>query len=75
MHLENGNTITINAPTNSNDNIYIKDLRINGKEHTHNYLQHDQLIQGAMIDVIMSETPNRNRGVDCDDAPYSFSRK
>ena len=75
MHLENGNTVTINAPANSDDNIYIRNLYIDGKEYTRNYLLHDQLIQGAMIDVIMSETPNRNRGVDCDDAPYSFSRK
>ncbi|MBP3613440.1 MAG: GH92 family glycosyl hydrolase [Bacteroidaceae bacterium] len=75
MHLENGNTVTINAPANSDDNIYIRNLYIDGKEYTRNYLLHDRLMQGATIDAIMSETPNKKRGVDEEDAPYSFSRR
>ncbi len=75
MHLENGNTVTINAPANSDDNIYIGNLYIDGKEYTRNYLLHDRLMQGATIDAIMSETPNKKRGVDEEDAPYSFSRR
>ncbi len=75
MHLENGNTVTINAPANSDDNIYIRNLYIDGKEYTRNYLLHDRLMQGAAIDVIMSETPNKKRGVAEEDAPYSFSRR
>lgn len=75
MHLENGNTVTINAPANSDDNIYIRNLYIDGKEYTRNYLLHDRLMQGATIDAIMSETPNKKRGVAEEDAPYSFSRR
>lgn len=75
MHLENGNTVTINAPANSDDNIYIRNLYIDGKEYTRNYLLHARLMQGATIDAIMSETPNKKRGVDEEDAPYSFSRR
>ncbi|MBQ8449645.1 MAG: GH92 family glycosyl hydrolase [Bacteroidaceae bacterium] len=75
MHLENGNTVTINAPANSDDNIYIRNLYIDGKEYTRNYLLHDRLMQGATIDAIMSEKPNKKRGVAEEDAPYSFSRR
>ena len=75
MHLENGNIVTINAPANSDDNIYIRNLYIDGKEYKHNYLLHDRLMQGVTIDAIMSDTPNKKRGVAEEDAPYSFSRK
>ena len=75
MHLENGNIVTINAPANSDDNIYIRNLYIDGKEYKHNYLLHDRLMQGVTIDAVMSDTPNKKRGVAEDDAPYSFSRK
>ncbi len=75
MHLENGNIVTINAPANSDDNIYIRNLYIDGKEYKHNYLLHDRLMQGVTIDAVMSDTPNKKRGVTEEDAPYSFSRK
>lgn len=75
IHLDNGNCITINAPSNSVDNIYIKQLSLNGNNYTRNYLLHDELMQGAVIDVIMDRVPNKSRGVGDDDAPYSFSRK
>ena len=75
MHLENGNIVTINAPANSDDNIYIRNLYIDGKEYEHNYLLHDRLMQGVTIDAVMSDTPNKKRGVAEEDAPYSFSRK
>ena len=75
MHLENGNIVTINAPANSDDNIYIRNLYIDGKEYKHNYLLHDRLMQGVTIDAVMSDTPNKKRGVAEEDAPYSFSRK
>lgn len=75
MHLENGNTVRINAPLNSSDDIYIKQLLVNGNEYSRNFLLHDELMQGVTIDAVMDKTPNKNRGVCDDDAPYSFSRK
>jgi predicted alpha-1,2-mannosidase len=57
VHLENGNTIEINAPDNSKETRYVSGIRINGKEYTKNYFTHDQLINGAKIDFSMSATP------------------
>lgn len=75
VHLENGNTIEINAPDNSKETRYVSGIRINGKEYTKNYFTHDQLMNGAKIDFSMSATPNKTRGINESDFPYSFSNE
>ena len=47
---------------------------IDGNEYNHNYVTHEQLQEGAMLEFKMSETPNKLRGIDIEDAPYSFSK-
>jgi len=74
LKLENGNTIEINAPNNGPGKPYIQGMKINGKTYPKNYLKFDTLMDGAKIDITMSSTPNRNRGTDESDYPYSFSR-
>ena len=71
--LENGKQIIINAPNNSDQNRYINALRLNGKSYNKNWLSHQELLQGATLDVDMSSTPNKQRGTKSEDFPYSFS--
>lgn len=73
IHLENGKDITIEAPLNSEENLYIKEMKLNGKSYTHNYFSHEDLMNGAKIQIEMSNLPNENRGIAAEDAPYSFS--
>lgn len=73
LHLENGKTVTIDAANNSCENRYIKSMKLNGKNHTNNYLTHDQLMKGARIQYQMDAVPNKSRGINKADAPYSFS--
>ena len=73
LHLDNGKTVTIHAQNNSTENLYIKDMKVNGKAHTRNYLTHDQLLKGATIEYQMGATPNKQRGVSEKDVPYSLS--
>ena len=73
LHLENGKTVTIKANNNSADNRYVKDMKVNGKTFTRNYLTHDQLLKGANIQYQMSPTPNKQRGTTEKDIPYSLS--
>jgi predicted alpha-1,2-mannosidase len=75
IHLENGNDIVINAPENSDKNIYIDALKLNGQNYTKNYYTHGDLMDGAKIDVKMSATPNTQRGTSEEDLPYSFSKE
>ena len=75
IHLENGNKIEINAPGNNNETRYIDSVKLNGQEYSKNYLKHSELIKGAKIEFTMSETPNKSRGINKSDAPYSFSNE
>jgi predicted alpha-1,2-mannosidase len=73
LHLENGKTVTINAPANSDSQRYVSKLRINGKSASRNWLGHAELMQGAVLDFDMSAQPNQQRGTQAADAPYSLS--
>ena len=75
LHLENGKTVTISADNNSKENCYIRSMKVNGKNHTRNYLTHEQLLNGANIRYVMDDTPNKQRGTEAADAPYSFSKE
>ena len=74
LHFENGNNLVIDAQNNSKENLYIESLRVNGQESTRNYLKHADLLQGGPIEFKMGSHPNLNRGINDDDAPYSFSK-
>lgn len=75
VHFENGKTLEIKAPQNSRTNMYIKDMKVNGAEYSKNYLTHSLLQNGAVVDCVMSDAPNTERGIGMADAPYSFSRE
>ena len=74
LHLENGNTVSISAPACSNANRYIDAMQLNGKDYQHNYLTHEDLMQGAKIEMQLAAEPNTKRGTANDDTPYSFSK-
>lgn len=73
VNLENGKTLEINAPENSNDNRYIQSLKLNGKNYSRNYLNYSDLMNGGNIDIEMGQQPNKKRGINLSDFPYSFS--
>jgi predicted alpha-1,2-mannosidase len=75
IHLENGKKIVVNAPQNDLKNCYIRNMKYNGKKYTKNYLKHSELTKGAAIDIEMSATPDKNRGINKEDFPYSFSNE
>ncbi len=75
IHLENGKKVEINASGNNSQSRYISDVRINGKASSKNYFTHTDLMKGAKIDFIMSDAPNKNRGVKQADYPYSFTNE
>lgn len=75
LHFENGNSLTIEAPQNNSDNIYIESLLRNGNEYSKNYLKHDDLLKGGTLEFKMSAKPNKERGAKQEDLPYSFSNE
>ena len=75
IRLENGKTITLSAPDNAPKARYIRAMTMDGKPYSKNYLRHDDLMKGTHIRFEMSDQPNKDRGTDPSDAPYSFSRE
>ncbi len=75
LHLENGNTMTIDAVGNSRSNRYIDSITLNGKPYTKNYLTHADIMKGGSIVCAMSAEPNRSRGTQEADFPYSFTNE
>ncbi|MCR8558915.1 GH92 family glycosyl hydrolase [Mucilaginibacter sp. BJC16-A38] len=75
INLENGKTITINAANNSAENKYVNSLSVNGKPYNFNWLSHKALLSGANLNFDMSATPNKQRGIDKADVPYSMSNE
>ena len=75
LSLENGKKVVINSPNNSGANKYVSSLSYNGKLYGLNWFSHHSLSQGAIIDVNMSATPNKLRGSEAKDYPYSLTNE
>jgi predicted alpha-1,2-mannosidase len=75
IKLDNGKEIAIAAANNSKENRYISEMKLNGKVYTKNYLTHEDLMIGAVINFTMSASPDKKRGIDKADFPYSFSNE
>jgi len=75
LQLENGKSITINSTENSDQNRYIQNMKLNGKVYTKNWLSHSELMKGATLDFDMSSEPNKKRGINKEDFPYSLSNE
>ena len=73
--LENDKKIVLNAPDVTKENRYIKRIKLNGKEYTPTWFSYSRLKQGAVIDYEMSNVPNKKRGIDKKDFPYSLSNE
>ncbi|MDR0681851.1 MAG: GH92 family glycosyl hydrolase [Dysgonamonadaceae bacterium] len=74
ISLENGKKIIISSKDNTKENTYIQSLKINGKDYSKNYLKHAMLLNGTKLEFDMSNIPNKQRGVNKQDTPCSFSR-
>lgn len=71
LHLENGHTVVIRASDASRR--YVSRLTLNGAVYDRNYITHSGLLRGAVLDFIMSSTPNTSRGIAPADRPFSMS--
>ncbi len=75
LQLENGNTLVISAPENSNENRYVQRVRWNGEEYGKNWVSHSRLMEGGTLEFEMGPDPNRERGTEASAYPYSLSRE
>ncbi|MBE8719762.1 GH92 family glycosyl hydrolase [Sphingobacterium pedocola] len=75
LKLENGKTIEITSTNSSKENVYVNDLKIDGRSHDKNWLSHATLMKGAKLTFDMSKNPNKTRGITKSAVPYSMSNE
>jgi putative alpha-1,2-mannosidase len=71
----NGRRLHLISKNNSMKNRYIGAVTFNGEPYTRNYVDHEALIQGGTLCFDMQATPQMQRGIAPEDAPYSFSNE
>lgn len=74
LHFKDDKDFVIKAPENSDENIYIRNMKLNGQPYDKNWIDHFDLINGGTLDIEMGKIPNKNRGISEEALPYSFSR-
>ena len=62
IHLGNGKTFTIQTAGNTDENVFIKEARLNGEGHTRSYLTHEDIMKGGLLQLTMDSRPNKDWG-------------
>lgn len=57
LKLENGNTLTIEAQNQSDKNIYVQKVSVNGKDLNRTYITYSEIMNGGKIVFQMSDKP------------------
>ncbi|MEU7227811.1 GH92 family glycosyl hydrolase [Streptomyces chrestomyceticus] len=73
VHLENGRDLVVKAPRNSDRNVYVQGLRVNGKPWNSTALPHALLARGGTVEFAMGPRPS-SWGTGENAAPSSITR-
>ncbi|MDY0779258.1 GH92 family glycosyl hydrolase [Tenacibaculum sp. IB213877] len=73
LHLENGNTFTIEAENNSPSNYYIQSASLNGKEYNNSFIEYNAIQNGGKLEFNLGSKPNKDWASKEESVPYSLS--
>jgi len=62
MKLQDNKTFRVIAENNSDKNIYIQSVELNGKDYKYSYITHKDLTKGGTLKFTMGPKPNKNFG-------------
>ena len=69
LNLESGKKFTVKARNASQRNIYIQSATLNGKPYTRNYITHQDIVNGGVMEFVMGDKPNKEWGAAAEDCP------
>lgn len=72
IKLPGGKKLVITAPKNNKKNIYIKSVKLNGRDYKNSYLTYEDIMKGGTLEFNMSAKPNKNFGKDAKYRPASM---
>jgi len=73
INLENAKKFVIRAKNLSEQNIYIQSVTLNRRELTKSFITHNEIISGGLLELEMSEIPNKNLWTNVESLPPSMS--
>lgn len=59
LNIGEGKTFTIRTHGNSDKNIYVKEVRLNGKPYPYSYIRHADIMAGGTLDFYMAAKPSK----------------
>lgn len=71
--LKGGKEFVIKASNFSDGNVYIKSMRLNGKKYDKTYITHQDLMDGGMLEFVLSNKPNKKWGQKAETWPHSMA--
>lgn len=63
IRLPEGKSFSVDVKNNSPENIYIQQIVLNGKVHSKSTINHQEIIKGGLLKIVMGKSPNRNFGL------------
>ena len=69
VHLENGNDFTIKTKNFAPENKYIQSAKLNGKNWDKPWFLHSEIVNGAVLELVMGDKANKSWGSDPNNAP------
>jgi len=67
-----GKTFTIKTVNNSDENIYIQSVTLNGKPYTKGYIAHKDVVAGGVLEFVMGNEPNCEFATSQNDRPKTI---
>ncbi len=74
IHLDHDRDFTVEAPNNSDTNVYIQSATLRGAPYHRNYLHHQDILQGGTLVLQMGPKPS-NFGTSADALPTSLTMR
>ena len=74
VHLENGNSLVVQANNNSSSNPFVQRLQLNGKPLNRTWLSTDEVQNGGKLIFDLGPEPNKDWGVAPEAQPFSLSK-
>ncbi len=62
IHLPEGKSFTVIAENNSDDNIYIQQVELNGLAYKNTTINHQDIMSGGELKIVMGNSPNPDYG-------------
>ncbi|MDD3079922.1 MAG: GH92 family glycosyl hydrolase [Paludibacter sp.] len=72
ISLPGGKTFKIITKNNSDKNIYIQSVKLNGKDYPYSYIKHTDIMKGGKLEFVMGEKPNKEFGKEPEYRPKSI---